>query len=81
MKRYLFELDLFELVASIFMIIVIVSFALIVVSLILDSLSFNECRILGYDNGDQVFWQGKTICWNVINDAKEEEREYFSLDK
>lgn len=62
----------------ILVVVILALFALLFVPEIMDDMSATDCEILGYDGGDQLFWQGRTVCYSVV---QEEVKEYFYLER
>ena len=67
-----------NIMAGLICLIVLALMIVIIVSGAMDTSSEQECIFLGYDGGDQLFWQGMTVCWDIIQPEK---REYFFLER
>ena len=74
-------MDTDEKIAVFFLSFMIALIVLFCISLVMDGMSANDCRFAGYDGGDQIFWQARTICYNEITPYQEAVKEYFYLEK
>ena len=74
-------MDIEEIFGLIFVSLLLVCILCFSISIVMDNSSYRNCKILGYDNGEQQFFQARTVCWNIVESSKEEVREYFILEK
>ena len=73
-------MDKVEKFLIVVLIMTIIFGTMAVVSAFMDSSSSMMCKIAGYDGGEQLFWQGETVCYNEITPNQTAVKEYFYLD-